>query len=30
VLCGTACDLVESDPGARVDVLVGCQTLLLE
>jgi hypothetical protein len=29
VLCGSACDMVKKDPGARVDVLVGCQSITL-
>lgn len=30
VLCGEACGMVEADPGARVDVLVGCESLVVE
>lgn len=29
-LCGSACGQVAADAGARVDVLVGCQTIVLE
>ena len=30
VLCGAACARVDADAGARVDVLVGCETIVLE
>lgn len=30
VLCGAACDRVDADAAARVDVLVGCETIVLE
>jgi len=29
VICGAACDQVRADPSARVDVLLGCETILL-
>jgi len=30
VLCGSACGRVDADASARVDVLVGCETIVLE
>ena len=29
VICGSACDQVRADPMARVDVLLGCETIIL-
>ena len=29
VICGSACDQVRADPMARVDVLLGCETIVL-
>jgi len=30
VLCGSACDLVRNDPAIQVDVVLGCQPLVVE
>ncbi|MET0384612.1 MAG: vWA domain-containing protein [Polyangiales bacterium] len=30
VICGSACDQVRADPMARVDVLLGCETIILQ
>jgi hypothetical protein len=30
VICGSACDQVRADPMARVDVILGCETINLQ
>ena len=30
VICGSACDKVRADPMARVDVILGCETINLQ
>jgi hypothetical protein len=30
VICGSACDRVRADPTARVDVILGCETIDLQ
>ena len=30
VLCGSACQMVQNDPAIQVDVVLGCQKLLVE
>ena len=29
VLCGDACEAVESDPNARVEILIGCRSIVV-